>query len=68
MLCLLGAVVAWLAQSVGIVAAALIVAAGAIVVGGGLIAFGIGRLKQFELAPKRTVANLKRDAETLKGD
>lgn len=67
-LCLLGAGVAALAQYTGLVAAALIVAAFASVVAGALILIGIGRLKKVDLAPRRAVANLKRDMETLKGD
>lgn len=67
-LCLLGAGVAALAQYTGLVAAALIVAAFASVVAGALIFIGIGRLKKLDLAPRRAVANLKRDMETLKGD
>jgi hypothetical protein len=68
MLCLLGAAVALLAQSVGIVAAAAIVAVVAIIAGGLLIALGIRRLQQVDLAPVRMVANLRRDAEALTGD
>ena len=68
MLCLLGAGVAFLAQSVGIVAAALIVAGGATLLGAILIIAGIAKLKATELVPRRAVANLRRDAETLKGD
>ncbi|MFZ4689045.1 MAG: phage holin family protein [Polymorphobacter sp.] len=68
MLCLLGAGVAWLAQSVGLVPAALIVAAVAIILGGMAIYTGIGRLKRTDLAPRRVAANLRRDAENLKGD
>ncbi len=68
LLCLLVAGIAALAKSVGIVAAALIVAAIVAVVGAILIFVGIGMLKKIELAPKRMVANLKRDVETLKGD
>lgn len=68
MLCLLGAGVAWLAQSVGIVAAALIVAAVAGVIAALCIAVGVARLKATQIAPRRAFANLARDAETLKGD
>lgn len=68
MLCLLAAGIAALAQSVGFVWAALIVAGGALLVAGILIYTGVARLKATELAPARTVANLRRDAETLKGD
>jgi hypothetical protein len=68
MLCLLGAGVAFLAQYVGIVAAALIVAAVAAVIGGGCIYAGINHLKQLDLAPRRSIAMLKRSAETLKGE
>ena len=66
--CLLAGVVAWLAQSVGVVAAAFIVAGVSAVFGGVLIAVGIARLKSIDFAPARAVANLKRSAETFKGD
>ena len=68
MLCLLGAGVAFLAQYIGIVAAALIVAGIAAVIGGGCIFVGINRLKHLDLAPRRSIAMLKRSAETLKGE
>lgn len=68
MLCLLGAMVAFLAYYVGVTWAALIVAAGAIVAGGGLIWWGISRIQLSQLAPSRAVANLRRNAELLKGD
>lgn len=68
MFCLLGAAVAFLAQFVGIIWAALIVAAVAIAIGGGLIYWGITSLQAQQLAPSRTVANLMRNAELLKGD
>lgn len=68
MFCLLGAAVAFLAQFVGIIWAALIVAAGAIATGGGLIYWGISALQAQQLEPSRTIANLKRNAELLKGD
>ncbi len=73
-LCLVGAAVAWLAERVGLVPAALIVAAATAGVGALLIIVGIGRLRTTDLAPQRAVANLKRSvgtltgAETLKGD
>jgi len=68
MFCLLGATVAWLAQFVGIVAAALIVASVAIAIGALLIGIGIGRLKNIDFTAPRMLANLSRDVETLKGD
>ncbi len=68
MLCLLGGTVAFLAQFTGLVAAAFIVSAVAGVIAGVLIYIGIGRLKSLELAPSRSIANLRRDVETLKGD
>lgn len=68
MFCLLAGIVAWLAQSVGLVAAAFIVAGASVVVGGILIAVGLNRLKNVDFAPARAVANIKRNAETLKGD
>lgn len=68
MLCLLGAGVAFLAQSVGIVDAALIVAGTAILLGAALIYVGVGKLRTTQLAPRRSVANLRRDVDTLKGD
>lgn len=66
--CLLVASIAWLAQHVGLVAATLIIA-GVMGVGSAiLIAGGVTKLQRLDLAPRRTVANLKRDIDTLQGD
>jgi uncharacterized membrane protein YqjE len=66
--CLLVAMIAWLAEKVGLVAAALIVAAIMGAAAAALIGIGITRLQRLDLAPKRTTANLIRTAEMLKGD
>lgn len=66
--CLLVATIAWLAEHVGLVAAALIVAAVLAVAAGVLIVIGLGRLKHIDLAPKRSAANLQRSVDMLKGD
>jgi uncharacterized membrane protein YqjE len=66
-LTLLGALVGWLADAVGAGWAAFIVA---VVVGGAgvaLILSGRNKLSQIELAPTRTVASVKQDAQALKG-
>ena len=66
--CLLIALIVWLSAKVGLLMATLLVAgvsgAGAAV----LIAGGIAKLQALDLAPKRAAANLKRNAEMLKGD
>lgn len=66
--CLLIALIVWLASKIGLVAATLSVAgvsgAGAAI----LIAGGVAKLQQLDLAPKQATANLKRNAELLKGD
>ena len=66
--CLLVATIAWLAEHVGLVFAALIVGGVLAVAAGILIAGGVTKLQRVDLAPKRAVANLKRDVETLQGD
>lgn len=66
--CLLVATIAWLAQKVGLVAATLIVAGVLAVAAGVLIFGGVTKLQRMDLAPKRAVANLKRDIDTLQGD
>lgn len=66
-LTLLGALVGWLADAVGPGWAAFIVA---VVVGGAgvaLILSGRNKLKDVDLAPTRTVASVKQDAQALKG-
>jgi uncharacterized membrane protein YqjE len=68
MLCFLGALVAWLAVSMGVVAAAALVGGVALLASAGLIWAGARGLKTTDLAPQRSVANLKRSVETLKGD
>lgn len=68
MFCLLGAMVVFLAKFTGLLAAALIVAAIATILGGIAIAVGITRLKSTELVPQRLAANLRQDADALKGD
>jgi hypothetical protein len=66
--CLLIALIVWLASKIGLVAATLSVAgvsgAGAAI----LIAGGVAKLQRLDLAPKQATANLKRNAEMLKGD
>ena len=66
--CLLVATIAALAERVGLVWAALIVAGVLGVGAAALIIGGIGAWRKTDLAPKRTVANLQRGLETLKGD
>ena len=66
--CLLVATIAWLAERVGLVEAALIVAAILGVAAGTLVATGIGKLRRLDLAPKRAAANLQRSVDLLKGD
>jgi uncharacterized membrane protein YqjE len=68
MFCLLGALVVFLAKFTGLLAAALIVAAIATILGGIAIAVGIMRLKLTVLVPQRLAANLRQDADALKGD
>jgi uncharacterized membrane protein YqjE len=68
MFCLLGATVVFLAQFTGLLAAALIVAAIATILGGIAIAVGINRLKSTALVPERLAANLRQDADAMKGD
>jgi uncharacterized membrane protein YqjE len=68
MLCFLGALVAFLAQSMGVVAAAALIGGVALVASALLIWAGASRLRTTDLAPRRSVANLKRDVDTLKGD
>lgn len=66
-LTLLGALVGWLADAVGPGWAAFIVA---VVVGGigvALILSGKNKLSAVSLAPTRTVASVKQDAQALKG-
>jgi uncharacterized membrane protein YqjE len=67
-LCLLVALIAWLATKVGLVTAVLVVAGVLGVAGGVLIASGVAKLRRMDLAPKHTAANLKRNAAMLKGD
>ena len=67
-LCLLVAVIAWLATKVGLVAAVLVVAGVLGVAGGVLISGGVAKLRRMDLAPKHAAANLKRSAAMLKGD
>lgn len=66
--CLIVAAIAWLAQRVGLVDAALIAAGVLALLGGGLIALGVAKLQRLDLAPKRAAANLKRNLDTLQGD
>jgi len=68
LVCLLGALVAWLAQFVGIVLAALLVAAAMAVAGGLALASGIGIMRKIDLAPRRAATNLRRDVKVLTGD
>lgn len=66
--CVLVAIIVWLADAVGTGLSALIVGGVLAVIAGLLVVVGIGKVKQMSLAPKRTAANLKRDAQMLKGD
>ena len=67
-LTLLGALVGWLADAVGAGWAAFIVA---VVVGGAgvaLVMSGKNKMSRVALAPTRTVASVKQDAQALKGN
>ena len=66
--CLLVATIAWLAEYFGLVAASLIVAGVLGVAAAILVASGVTKLRRMDLAPRRAVANLKRDIETFQGD
>ena len=66
--CLIVAGIAALAERVGLVAAALIVGGGLAAIAATLIIVGMSRLRRLDLAPTRSVANLKRDVKTLQGD
>jgi uncharacterized membrane protein YqjE len=68
MFCLLGATIAFLAQFMDVHWAALLVAVTALAIGGGLIYWGIRSLQTRDLAPTQAVANMRRNAELLKGD
>jgi uncharacterized membrane protein YqjE len=68
MFCLLGATIAFLAQFMDVHWAALLVAVTALAIGGGLIYWGIRSLQTRDLAPTLAVANIRRNAELLKGD
>jgi uncharacterized membrane protein YqjE len=68
MFCLLGATIAFLALFMDVHWAALIVAVAALAIGGGLIYWGIRSLQTRDLAPSQAVANMRRNAELLKGD
>ena len=68
MTCLLVATVVWLADHIGLLAAVLGVGGVLAVVAAILIFVGIGKMQRLELAPRRTIANLKGDADLLKGD
>ena len=68
MTCLLVATIVWLADHIGLLAAVLSVGGVLAVIAAILIFVGVGRLQRLDLAPKRTIANLKGDAEILKGD
>lgn len=65
---LLGAIVGWLTPLVGAGWAAFIVAVGAGIIGLVLLKIGQSRLSAASLAPDRTIASVRADAETLKGN
>jgi hypothetical protein len=65
---LLGAFVGFLEPHVGAGWAAVIVAAATGVVGLILLSVGSGKLKVASLSPDRTIASVKQDVETLKGN
>jgi hypothetical protein len=65
---LLGAFVGFLEPHVGAGWAAVIVAVATAVVGFILISVGGGKLKVASLTPDRTLASVKQDVETLKGN
>ncbi len=66
---LVGAFVGWLTPVVGSAGlAAFIVAVAVAVVGGIAVAAGLSRVRASSLAPDKTVASLRRDAQTLKGN
>ncbi|KPF61772.1 hypothetical protein IP88_15530 [alpha proteobacterium AAP81b] len=68
LICLTVALVAWLSTWLGVPGAALAVAAGTAVLGMVLILLGVNAVKKIDLAPRRTVANVKRDVQALKGE
>ena len=68
MTCLLVATIVWLAEHIGLLAAVLSVAGVLGIVAIVLILVGISKLQHVDLVPKRASANLKRDANALKGD
>lgn len=65
---LLGAAVGFLTPLVGAGWAALIVGVVTLVTGGLLVMSGIKKMSASSLAPERTVASLKQDADALKGN
>lgn len=65
---LLGAAVGFLTPLVGAGWAALIVGVATLVTGGLLVMSGIKKMSASSLAPDRTVASLKQDADALKGN
>ena len=66
--CLLVALIAWLAQRIGLVAATLSVAGVLALLAAILISGGILKLQRLDLVPRRAAANVKRDIDTLQGD
>lgn len=68
LLCLVGALVAWLATFLGVTGAALASAAILGVLAAILVGIGLGAIRKTELAPRRAVANVKRDVQALKGE
>ena len=65
---LLGAAVGFLTPLVGAGWAALIVGVVTLIIGGLLVMSGIKKMTASSLAPERTVASLKQDADALKGN
>jgi tRNA A37 threonylcarbamoyladenosine dehydratase len=68
MTCVLVATIVWLAEHIGLLAAVLSVAGVLAAVAAVLIVAGVSKLQQLDLAPKRASANLKKNADVLKGD
>lgn len=68
MTCVLVATIVWLAEYIGLLRAVLSVAGVLGIVAAALIFAGVSKLQKLDLAPKRASANLKKNADVLKGD
>jgi len=67
-LTLMGAIVGWLAEEIGPGWAAYLVTLLNVGLGIGLLMYGRNRLGRISMAPTRTVASIKQDAQALKGN